>query len=155
MVPHRKDAPAITLDRLQLLLQPHLLLIEHRATDIAVETDHPPVAHLGSKPGSVRRARAEVIQEILRRALHVVVIARDSVGSWQKLTPRGGVTGQECGPISQWVGGISNHENHRTGRNHLRGLGCRAARWGFPAVGNVTGRVREHTAPGQWSSAHY
>src|SRR6266702_5025529 len=150
MVPHRKYAPAITLDRLQLLLQPGLLLIEYRTAEIAVEPDHPPVTYLSAEPRPVGRTRAEVVQEIIRRALDVVMVTRDGVGSWEKLPSRRGVTGLERGPTSHWIICVANNEDHRIGRDHFRGARRSAFLWSALAIGDVAGGVRKYTTPGDW-----
>src|SRR5438105_1047956 len=87
VVPHRKHAPAICLDRLQLFFEPGLLLVEHWAAEIAVETNDPPVPDLGTKPRPVWGARPEVVEKIIRRAMDVIVIAGDCIGPRSKLTP--------------------------------------------------------------------
>src|SRR3954451_17260471 len=102
-MPHGQDATSITRDFLQLSFEPGLLLIEQRSRDIAVEADDPPVTYLRAEPGVVRRALAEVLQKILRRAINIVVIAGNSVRARQERAPCRRVTRLQRRTISTRV----------------------------------------------------
>src|SRR5581483_4489740 len=80
VMPHGHDAAAITLDTPQLLFQPDLLLLQGSAAQIAVQANHPPVTDQSPEPRAPRRAGAEIVEEVRRRAGDVIVIARDGVG---------------------------------------------------------------------------